>query len=174
MPQTRIIKSTKLGFQLGSESPELFHVEATGGISVRCFRVVEEIAWFLNLQTVIDDGGKVLDGVAGVGKDEPIHYIGLAAKDKLQPQLEIRDAHLDWDRTIWVCQFRDIVPGRSIICNGTTLDPNVNFRLNILIVCGCALSPLFGPKSRTELRPTTKQTPRPTPISKYIQARRIR
>ena len=48
--------------------------------------MVEEIAWLVILQTVIDDGRQVLDGVAGVGKKEPIQDIGLVAKYKLKPQ----------------------------------------------------------------------------------------
>ena len=52
--------------------------------------MIEKIAGLFHTKIIVNYGGQILYGVAGVRKQETIQVITLALKDKLQPQFDHR------------------------------------------------------------------------------------
>jgi hypothetical protein len=51
--------------------------------TVRSLRVIEEVTWLVDRETVMDNRGQILDRIAGVGKEEAIKFVTLSLQNQL-------------------------------------------------------------------------------------------
>ncbi len=76
--------------QKRGQALELFLIENTRRVTKGRLGVIEKIAGLFHAKIVVNYGGQILYGVAGVRKQETIQIITLTLKDKLQSQFDHR------------------------------------------------------------------------------------
>jgi hypothetical protein len=71
--------------------------------------VVEKIAGLFQAQVIIDNGGQVLDRVAGVGEEEAIQVVTFALENELQSMLDNR-ADVRLEVCVGMAHFQRRIP----------------------------------------------------------------